>query len=128
MRHKTSFHLPRHPPEPGPAAAVPGREASGRRFLVVHLPCFRLERCGWHAEQPVVLVAEERSALRVQVASKLAFALGIRRGMPIAEARVMASDEDGACDLEVELAEGVRVRVVRSTIAKVVSKTEPAED
>jgi preprotein translocase subunit YajC len=31
-------------------------------------------------------------------------------------------------EVEVELAEGVRVRVVRSTIAKVVSKTEPAED
>ena len=31
-------------------------------------------------------------------------------------------------EVEVELAEGVRVRVVRNTIAKVVSKTEPAED
>lgn len=34
-------------------------------------------------------------------------------------------DED---EVEVELADGVRVRVVRNTIAKVVSKTEPAED
>ncbi|MFO7921921.1 preprotein translocase subunit YajC [Rhodobacteraceae bacterium W635] len=33
-------------------------------------------------------------------------------------------DED---EVEVELADGVRVRVVRNTIAKVVSKTEPAE-
>lgn len=31
-------------------------------------------------------------------------------------------------EVEVELADGVRVRVVRSTIAKVVNKTEPAED
>ena len=29
-------------------------------------------------------------------------------------------------ELEVELAEGVKVRVVRSTVAQVVSKTEPA--
>ncbi|MGR3620394.1 MAG: preprotein translocase subunit YajC [Roseovarius sp.] len=30
-------------------------------------------------------------------------------------------------EIEVELAEGVKVRVVRSTIAQVLSKTEPAE-
>jgi preprotein translocase subunit YajC len=30
-------------------------------------------------------------------------------------------------EVEVELAEGVKVRVVRSTIAQVLSKTEPAE-
>jgi len=37
-------------------------------------------------------------------------------------AKVKDSDE-----IEVELAEGVKVRVVRSTIAQVVSKTGPAE-
>jgi len=31
-------------------------------------------------------------------------------------------------ELEVEVAEGVRVRVVRATIAQVLSKTEPAND
>ncbi|MDZ7709821.1 MAG: preprotein translocase subunit YajC [Roseovarius sp.] len=30
-------------------------------------------------------------------------------------------------EIEVELAEGVKVRVVRSTVAQVLSKTEPAE-
>ncbi|MET4103629.1 preprotein translocase subunit YajC [Roseovarius sp. MBR-78] len=30
-------------------------------------------------------------------------------------------------EIEVELAEGVKVRVVRSTVAQVISKTEPAE-
>jgi preprotein translocase subunit YajC len=30
-------------------------------------------------------------------------------------------------EIEVELSEGVKVRVVRSTIAQVLSKTEPAE-
>lgn len=38
-------------------------------------------------------------------------------------AKVKDSDE-----IEVELAEGVKVRVVRSTIAQVLSKTEPAEN
>ena len=33
-------------------------------------------------------------------------------------------DED---EIEVELAQGVKVRVVKSTVAQVVSKTEPAE-
>ncbi|MCT4610139.1 MAG: preprotein translocase subunit YajC [Pelagimonas sp.] len=32
-----------------------------------------------------------------------------------------------ANELELEIAEGVKVRVVKSTIAQVVSKTEPAE-
>ena len=31
-------------------------------------------------------------------------------------------------EIEVELAEGVRVRVVKSTIAQVLSKTEPAKE
>ncbi len=33
---------------------------------------------------------------------------------------------DDANELEVELAEGVKVRVVQSTVAQVLSKTEPA--
>lgn len=39
--------------------------------------------------------------------------------------KVMKVKEDG--ELEVEIAEGVRVRVVRQTIASVLSKTEPAD-
>ena len=35
--------------------------------------------------------------------------------------------KDAENELEVEIAEGVKVRVVRSTIAQVKSKTEPAE-
>ena len=34
--------------------------------------------------------------------------------------------EDG--EVEVEIAQGVKVRVIKSTIANVLSKTEPAED
>ena len=104
MRHKKSFNLPSHASRVGGPLPHEAGSISGRRFLVVHLPCFRLERCGWRADQPVVLVAEERSALRVQVVSHAAAKLGVRVGMPIAEARVMSSDEDGSPDLMVELA------------------------
>ena len=39
--------------------------------------------------------------------------------------KVSKVKEDG--EIEVEIAEGVKVRVVRSTIATVISKTEPAK-
>lgn len=39
--------------------------------------------------------------------------------------KVSKVKDDG--ELEVELAEGVKVRVVRSTIAQVLNKTEPAD-
>ena len=42
-------------------------------------------------------------------------------------AKVTRVKEDSD-ELELEIAEGVKVRVVRSTIATVVSKTEPAKD
>ncbi|EEE38878.1 preprotein translocase, YajC subunit [Rhodobacteraceae bacterium KLH11] len=35
--------------------------------------------------------------------------------------------KEGENEIEVELAEGVKVRVVKSTIAQVLSKTEPAK-
>ncbi len=57
------------------------------RYLVVHLPCFRLERCGWPPESLVTLVAEEKSALRVQAATPSAHQRGVRVGMTVAEAR-----------------------------------------
>ena len=40
--------------------------------------------------------------------------------------KVSKVEDEG--ELEVELAEGVRVRVVKSTIAQVLSKTEPAKE
>jgi preprotein translocase subunit YajC len=39
--------------------------------------------------------------------------------------KVTKVKDDG--EIEVEIAEGVKVRVIRSTLASVVSKTEPAE-
>jgi len=54
---------------------------------------------------------------------------GLRRGDQIVTqggilGKVTKVKEDG--EIKVEIAEGVKVRVVRSTIAQVVSKTEPA--
>jgi protein ImuB len=69
-----------------------GTSRGGRRaprFLVLHLPAFRLERCGFHAEEVAVLVAEERSAVRLQALTPAASALGMRRGMTVSEARAM---------------------------------------
>lgn len=40
--------------------------------------------------------------------------------------KVTKVKEDEANELEVEIADGVKVRVVRATIAQVLSKTEPA--
>ena len=40
--------------------------------------------------------------------------------------KVTKVKEDDANEVEVELADGVKVRVVRNTIAQVLSKTEPA--
>lgn len=40
--------------------------------------------------------------------------------------KVTKVKEDEANEVEVELAEGVKVRVVRNTISQVLSKTEPA--
>lgn len=59
------------------------------RYLVAWLPLFRLERCGWLSDQLVVLVDEERSALRVQVATPPVRAAGVRAGMTLAEARAL---------------------------------------
>ena len=59
------------------------------RYLVAHLPTFRLERCGWDASQPAALVADEKSALRVQCATPVALRAGVQRGMTAAEARAV---------------------------------------
>ena len=55
---------------------------------------------------------------------------GLRRGDQVITAggligKVVKVKDDG--ELEVELADNVKVRVVQSTIATVVSKTEPAK-
>jgi preprotein translocase subunit YajC len=42
--------------------------------------------------------------------------------------KVMKAGDGEADEVEVEIAEGVRVKVVKATIAQVMSKTEPAND
>ncbi|MBQ0803423.1 MULTISPECIES: preprotein translocase subunit YajC [unclassified Sulfitobacter] len=59
-----------------------------------------------------------------------AMVAGLRRGDQVVTqggliGKVVKVKDDG--ELEVELAENVKVRVVQSTIATVVSKTEPAK-
>ena len=46
----------------------------------------------------------------------------VRRGGMVA--KVTKVKDDG--EVEVEIAEGVKVRIIKSTIAQVLSKTEPA--
>ena len=73
------------------------------RYLVAHAPTFRLDRCGWSPHQAVILVAEEKNALRVQAASTAAHRVGIRCGMSVAAARARCpSIETELLDVEAE--------------------------
>lgn len=60
------------------------------RYLVAHLPHFRLERCGWEKHQPVVLVEAQGRVLRVVGLTSAAQRLGVRLGMPLTEAHALA--------------------------------------
>ena len=60
------------------------------RYLVAHLPTFRLDRCGYTPDQLVALVAEQKSALRVQTPSLAAARAGVRAGMTAAQAQAIA--------------------------------------
>lgn len=66
--------------------------APAARWLVVHLPAFRLERCGYSAEQVAVLIAEQRSAVRLVSITPAAFARGLRPGQTATEARALIPD------------------------------------
>lgn len=92
MYHRKSLTLPQ-PPSAQPTPAGPARaeaaHPAGRRFLVAWLPCFRLERCGWNPEDTVVLLAEERSAMRVQAMSLAVAREGVCTGMSISEVRAI---------------------------------------
>ena len=78
-------------PFPGVAPPRPPPPKTRRppRYLVVHLPAFRLERCGYEAGEVAVLVAEERSAVRVQALTPAARELGLFEGMTATEARAV---------------------------------------
>jgi protein ImuB len=57
------------------------------RMLVLHLPAFQLERCGYEAEQVAGLIAEQKSAMRLVAVTPAARAAGLACGMTATEAR-----------------------------------------
>jgi protein ImuB len=59
------------------------------RFLALWFPTFRLERCGYSAEDAAALVSEERGMLRVVAITPAAAAAGLKVGLPAAEARAL---------------------------------------
>ena len=66
-----------------------------------------------------------------KVKEHLAMVAALRRGDQVVTqggiiGKVVKVKEDN--EIEVELAEGVKVRVVKSTVSQVLSKTEPAKD
>lgn len=58
-----------------------------RRWLAVHLPAFRLERCGYEASEVGVLIGFSRNAMRVLAATPAAREVGLHEGMTVSEAR-----------------------------------------
>lgn len=63
-----------------------------RRYLAVHLPAFRLERCGYGADDVVALIAEERGATRLVATTPGARRAGLRRGVTATEARALVPE------------------------------------
>ncbi len=100
-----------NPPPPGP---------TGPRYLVCHLPGFRLERCGWDGRQAVALVAEQRSALRVQACTPVAGRAGVVPGMTLAGARALLPE------LAIELLEPDAERQDLAELAQQLGRFAPA--
>jgi len=90
------------------------------RYLVCHLPGFRLERCGWEAGRAVALVAEQRSALRVQVCSPPAARAGVGPGQTLAQARALLPG------IEVELLDAEAERQDLGDLARQLHRVAPA--
>ncbi len=63
-----------------------------QRVLVIHLPAFRVERCGWSPDELVALTDEWKSAVRLAALSPAAKAAGLRWGMSASEARAREPD------------------------------------
>jgi protein ImuB len=69
-----------------------GDVSSRGRTLVVHLPVFRLERCGFGAHDLAALIAEWKSATRIVAATPAAREQGVSNGMTATEARALLPD------------------------------------
>ncbi|TVQ86463.1 MAG: DNA polymerase Y family protein [Deltaproteobacteria bacterium] len=70
----------------GPAAGAP---STSPRYLLLYLPAFALERCGYQASQHAVCVAEQQGAARVVSLTPTARHEGVRVGMAVAQARAL---------------------------------------
>ena len=64
----------------------------GPRYLVVHLPAFRLERCGYGADELVALVDERQNATRLVALTPRARQEGLRVKMTASQARALIPD------------------------------------
>lgn len=64
----------------------------GARYLAVHLPAFRLERCGWEASELVGLIDEVKNAMRLVALTPAAHDAGLRRGMTASAARALVPE------------------------------------
>lgn len=62
------------------------------RSLVVHLPAFRLERCGYEADRIAAVIAERKNAMRLIAITPAGIREGLRVGMTASEARALAPD------------------------------------
>lgn len=71
--------------ESAPRATLPGR--ARQRYLVLHLPAFALERCGFDASDLAVCVAESKQAMRLVSLTPAALKQGLCIGMTLGEAR-----------------------------------------
>ncbi|MFK7930307.1 MAG: DNA polymerase Y family protein [Myxococcota bacterium] len=104
MRHRSGLVLfpgrqpllePASPPPEVSESELATRQtpAGGRgrasRVLVLHLPAFALERCGFEADQIAVCAAEVKSAMRLVALTPAARAAGLREGMTVSEARAL---------------------------------------
>lgn len=59
------------------------------RSLVVQLPAFRLERCGFEANEIAGLISEVKNAMRLVALTPAAIREGLRTGMTASEARAL---------------------------------------
>lgn len=62
------------------------------RLLVVHVPAFALERCGYDADELAAVIAEEKSAMRLRSLTPAARRAGLRVFMTATEARALVPD------------------------------------
>jgi protein ImuB len=82
---------------------VQQRQDRPNRYLVVALPGFRLERCGYPSDEPAALLAEQHQVLRLISCTPASRARGLKRGMSVNEARAL--DPETAFELLDESAE-----------------------